>query len=532
MKTRLFILTILLCFTMHSWGQNSIKIIKLDFKEKRFTNLDSLEDLKQGDFYQLQIDNINLNHYKVSIGKTDSIVVSEVEFPTFNAIGLGSITDILSSLNNATFSAPLVTVEDPISLAKSKEVLKLKSDLNRINVNKSGYTSEEQAIINMKNESINKLQYEINLLEIDNLARLSFKDQILYETKLASDSLVEMAKTLKEHIRIINNSVIAQLELVALTYKESIYDKPTESTSIFETLQPKGIKTILEATKIEQMALFEIENKINTIERNYRNFIDKNKNSTKFMALFEKDEDIKNKHKQLLAAIEKLKIETMDSVYSKINTINIIKYLNAIIDLDNNKERSILTLPMQHNGDVSKLSINITPKKEEFGNHFHTEISFPKNNKFYVGVGTSFYYGNFKNEVYSIKANIINDTTTNYQIVDEKNKNGEIGIATLIHFGYRPFSKNRDWDIFAVNLVTGPALSLTNTVKARLAIGGGIALGRKNMLTINGLYMGGFVDQKSEVFDTAATYSERPDKITVSKLQGAFAISLGYIYKF
>jgi hypothetical protein len=535
MKKKLLSFVMVFGFVLQSWGQDSIKIIKFDFKEKRFKNLTSLEKLKQGEFYQLQIDKINMNLYKVSIGKKDSIVESEVTFPTFDAIGLGSINDVLSSLNNSTFSAGKNNETD-IDVINKEVVNKYVELLNNTHKlatldNNTFQSAKNQELLIQRDSILQKLKENYTQFYQQQVV-LNNKNKILNQIKLSNSTIEELAKNLKEHIEIINDSVIAQLDLVALTYKESIYEKPTKKESILETLQPQPIKNILVTTKNERKIIIAIQNSIKSVESEYKDFIDKNKINKDFMALFEKDEDIKNKHKLLLTNIEKLKTEAIDSAYSKISPTKIIKYVNSIIDLDNNKERSFISLPVQHNGDITKLSIYITPKKEEYGNQYQTELHFPQNKNFYVGIGTSFYYANFKNDVYSTKATIVNDSVTNYQIINEKNKKGEIGITTLIHFGYRPFLKKKELDILAFNLVAGPALSLSNTVKPRIAIGGGIAIGRKNMLSINGLYMGGYVDKKSKIYDTELTYGDKPDKITVSKLQEAFAISLGYIYKF
>ena len=146
-----------------------------------------------------------------------------------------------------------------------------------------------------------------------------------------------------------------------------------------------------------------------------------------------------------------------------------------------------------------------------------------------MGLGLSFYYACFANDVYSISSTVIDATTTQYRIVDEKNEKWELGIASLLHFGIKP-SKNCDW--FALNLVTGSALSITNKIKPRIIIGGGISFGRKQLLSINALYLGGYVDKKSEVFSVEDFYTTKPEQVTVSKPDGAFGLSLGYIYRF
>src|SRR5690606_18606878 len=177
----------------------------------------------------------------------------------------------------------------------------------------------------------------------------------------------------------------------------------------------------------------------------------------------------------------------------------------------------------------------ILPKKEEYDlQSYQTEISFPIRKKVFTGIGMSFYYAGFSNnESYSIQSMVSDNESMSYNIVDEKNAKGELGLTSLLHFGYRPFY---DWcdkgDRIAFNLVVGPALSLTNPIKPRIAVGGGIAIGRRNMLTINALCLAGYIEKKSEQHNVNTGITVKPENITVAKLDGSAAYSLGYIYKF
>src|ERR1700744_2738543 len=58
-------------------------VIKLDFITKKYISKVPLDKFKRGDFYQVEIDNINLNAYKVTINNRDSITQTGLTIPTF-----------------------------------------------------------------------------------------------------------------------------------------------------------------------------------------------------------------------------------------------------------------------------------------------------------------------------------------------------------------------------------------------------------------------------------------------------------------
>jgi len=100
-------------------------------------------------------------------------------------------------------------------------------------------------------------------------------------------------------------------------------------------------------------------------------------------------------------------------------------------------------------------------------------------------------------------------------------------LSTLLHFGWK--LKN---PYLGFHGSIGPAFSISNKVKPRLAIGGGLSFGKKQMLTIDVLGLGGYVNRKSEGYSTKDSYSAEPGQIVVSKLNFGWGISIGYIYKF
>lgn len=295
------------------------------------------------------------------------------------------------------------------------------------------------------------------------------------------------------------------------------------------------LKFVIDKTQTFKSNLKTIAKEITTQEADYKKFVAKKE----FQDIIKSNEEIKAADQVLNeafftaspAADTLTKAISQDKVMSLLNLLVVKKNaginISAITKINGT---TYMSLPMQLNGDESILKIAITPQKAEYGlQSYQTEIKFPQKKQFYVGLGMSFYGAPFKNDSYSVSATVIDSTRTDYKIVNEKNKKGELSITTLLHFGVRPFLK-QDW--FSLNLVVGPALSLTEIIKPRIALGGGFCFGTKEMLSINFLALGGYVDRKSAVYDTDTAYNSKPENITVSKLSWVGGVSLGYIYNF
>lgn len=496
MKRSLLMLVTLFIISLQSWGQEDLKTIELDFKNKKFSKIEELEKIKKGDFYKLKISGVNMNLYKIVFDKKDTIIASNVTFPTFDLVNLGGVSDILAKINSSTLSTNLLAG----STSNLSSALKVKINNNQIySLSKQ---DREDIVANLPTTTSLKEKIKARillekavLLSKDNLAK-AYKDEInnlflVIQKKIASYSVLDKDKS---YYQLLSGDIKI----------DDIFNKADDLR--------RKVKELSEATVNQQTE--------------YAIYIDK----ADIKKLLESEKALSEDNKNLGEAFSKA-ISNFDKLSENINTEKILVWLNILVYKENNVIDEYTTLPQQFNGDKCTLSIKLEPQKEEYGlPSYQTELQFPQKKEFYVGIGMSFYNAWFQNEAYSVKATVISDTQTDYQVVNEENKKGELGLTTLIHFGWRPFLKKADW--FAINLVTGPALSLTNTVKPRIALGGGFAFGRKNMLTLNGLYMGGYVDKKSNVYNTDDIYSSKPENVTVSKLVGSFAVALGYIYKF
>lgn len=438
--------------------------IEINFKTKEVKM--PRKNLKNGDLYYLKITEINMNLYKISFDSKDSTITSNVSsFPTFDMVGLDALAKLLENLTErTTFFMP-----GKLPGVEKLSVPDIQEQKNKL-------------ILEQMNKNIIFLKMqEDKLIGINHsLDSLNLKVQTLYLSYLANDD------TLKNELK--DNFNYRDILKTSEKYRSDI--------KVF-------IKAIVDSSIV------------------YVKFYNENKPEIDNNTILKKtDKDLKEAYSTTIDSAEK--------VYTSIGSEKVIGWLSSIIHLQNNSGTDFISLPLQLNGDITTLTLNVEPKKEEYGLlKYQTKLSFPPPHGIYIGIGMSFYASTLYSDAYSVKANVIDSATTNYSIIDEKPTKNEIGIATLLHFG----RKLENCDIGFHGSI-GPALSISKTVKPRLAIGAGLSYGKKQMLTFDILGMGGFVDRKSEVFSINESYSSKPEQITVSKLSFGAGFSLGYIYKF
>ena len=444
--------------------------VVIDFQNH---NIRIPNSLKKGDVYFVKIQNVNKNLYNITLVEKDSTISSNVAFPTFNLVGIDGLTQLLSTLKSLTTSAtqkPLViTDQNKHGLTPDKIIL----DLNVKPVAQISDTINKNVLY------LDSVLCEINKLNMK-IDSLNLEIQIKYLSYFT-----------------MNSDITQQSELTKQNYVNKII---SESQNI-----RTEIKTLIKSTKDYSLVYLKFHN------RNKPAF-----NRNKF-----------GKTDSLLNVAYKTTLDTLKAVYSSIDATKVIDWIKSIIYLENNKEAIFYSLPIQLKSDIEKLTINIIPKKPEFGLFsYSTTLQFPQN-KTYIGASVSFFVSTMFSDVFSVKTTMVNDTLKNYNIVDEKPAKNEIGIATLIHFG----TKICQSDV-GIHGSIGPAFAIDKIIKPRMAVGLGFSYGRRQMLTLDFLIIAGFVERKSEAFSADQTYSLFPQQVTVSKLNAGFALSFGYIYKF
>jgi hypothetical protein len=459
--------------------------IRIDFKTKR---VELPQSMKYGDLCYLKISNINMNLYKINIDSKDSLFISNVSFPSFDMIGLDNLTTLLSNMTElTTFSQSL--------LSSNKNATEFNTLSNNGQTRFPKYGSNEA-------DNVKK-----NLVDPD-------KENIIHEINTRITELKKLGPVL-ERQNLSIDSLILYIQISYLSYY-------TNNTIIENPLKNKiSCSDILKKSEEHRSEIKEIIKYLEVNTTSYAEFYSKNK------LKIDNDTDLKRADKELKEAYSS-SIENASKVYESVSSEKVIGFLKSLIYVENNSSTTFTSLPIQLKGDITTVNIKIEAQKDEFAlPKFHTELDLILTNRIYIGTGISFYTSNLHNDSYSVRAIVADSLNANYSIVEENLNKKEIGIATLLHFGWKTCIDN-----FGLHLSIGPALSISTTIKPRLTFGGGISYGKKQRLTFDILGIGGFVDRKSNVFSVNENYSEKPSQITVSKLSFGYAFSFGYIYNF
>ena len=437
-------------------------IISLDFAEKKFENLNMLEELTRGDFYQLKIKNINLNLYDVSIEYKDSTINSNVEFPAFDLINIDNLSKLIDKLSPlSTYSETRIvrTKKDTVDIvAKNKLIERMNNELK--------FLLKTESRIYMKNLSLDSLKLSLNKRALSYYVEKTNSDYFNY---------------LRDQINI-----------------ESAFKKVEELR-----------------TEIK-----DISHELKEAYLSYEIYISDNK------SVIESDTELNKRNNELNEAFSSAN-QNITLLYSSVDAEKVYTWFNALTILENCSSGEFVSLPMQKEGDITNLKINVVPKKPEYGlSSYKSNLQFPTNTKKYLGIGMGYYISTMHDEAFSINSTQI-DTVTTYNVIDENTPHSEIGFATLLYYGAR-FNNSG----FGFHFTIGPAFSISNKIKPRLTSGLGFSFGKKQMISFDLLLIAGNVDRLSAVYPVKGVFSAKPDNVVVSKLQYGGAISFGYIYKF
>lgn len=362
------------CCQNHS-GKTPI-VINLDFTEKKFENLDRLEELKKGDLYQLRIKNINLNLYNVLIENKDSLIKTDIPLFPFDLMNLDNLSKIIAELS------PISTISESTKIGFGGDVALTKDS------------------IISKNRIIERMNLESKFL-------LTIKDSIYY-SKISIDSLqFSMNKRALSYIVENNNSDY-------YNYLKSSFN----------------MENALKSTEKIRMKIKGILDKLKESFLKYQTFYTENK------AIIDKTINLNKRNKEINEAYAKA-IESINNVYTSIDANKVYTWFNSLILLENNNSGEYLSLPMQKAGDITNFKIKVVPKKSEYGlSSYQSNLQFPTYTKPYLGIGMGFYISTMYNEAFSINSTKV-DTVTSYNVIDEKPLHSEIGFATLLYYGVR-----------------------------------------------------------------------------------------------
>lgn len=462
------ILQLLLCVGIIQ-AQKTIDI-KIDFSNR---TISPIPEIKVGDYYRIEINNINQNLYKVSLNTKDSLTLKKLETPTFGNVKIDELSSLVANLTSITSSAQdkAESVNKDVNsifdfdisqyLAKNNEKLITK----RINSEKkllSNYLAQQQAIIS----DIDKLKYSVAKLQL-----YYFDD-----TNVISNNGFNLSTAITD----IQN------------YRQGI----------------DALKNTIKASKSKYVDVF------------YKTYVDDINKKQEFKVA---DKSIKESYNKFETALNK--------VFESINSENAISLLKSIVFLKD-KTLKYVSLPIQFNGDKASIKLKFEPKKEDFNlQTFEMPLLFPAKEDNYWSIGVSFFGSSLHSERFSSISEPVTDSTQVYRLVEEEKQKNEIGIATLLRFGtkFKAYPKD-DAKKLGFHGTIGPGISIEEKIKPRLLLGAGFSYGSKHNIALDFGLVLGYVDRKSNAFNLEETYLEKPTDITVSRLSVGGFISIGYLF--
>lgn len=472
MKTLLLCIALISICTLNAQKDTLI----LNFKDKELTGLDEFNP-KNGELYYLKIKGINMNIYKIILNKSDSSVTKPLDFSAFSMLDPSGLISLTSSLNHA--------ISTNISNDERKATVYYKSN------NHEKSTSQ---LYPTQNKKPHKSPPSI-------LDELKNRDSIL---TAKAKSIADLSETYSEYF----NTTVARFNRDNLSNNEFCVNN--DSIISFENVSKR------------------FRERLNQLAKQYDELGKKFQEFT-----LNKEESIKKEElKGTVASIQQKIDDTqaeIKKIQSKVSEENIKVITTKFSDIINNSSRTYTSLPLQFNGDKSKLSISIIPQEKESRlPSYHATYLFPKPSGFYMGIGPGLYYSNLYDQRFSTIGFAATDSTTNYRLVPEKQSKSEIGLSVLLKAGWK-LSK---YDKIGFHGTIGGGLSFTNPLKLRALYGGGISIGEKHCLSLDILGATGYVDVQSNTVNGKTIFTEKPESTTVSILKTGIAFSIGYVFTF
>ena len=213
MKTLIKILVLLLFPIIGLTQQTDINY---NFSNHSYTENSKIKKLKQGDFYRLKIDSINLNVYRVEVETKDSTTYKPIDFSSFISHG-ASLSSLLKTVSGSLSSLALP------DRYKSIEAKEIAGDTIK-NLFKKTYDTilkENENLMNLgkridKEKSIVELRIKkAGLIDISQLEKIDFE---FIQKELASfegiHADVKKQKAKVDEIAEVTNALIAEYDTI------------------------------------------------------------------------------------------------------------------------------------------------------------------------------------------------------------------------------------------------------------------------------------------------------------------------------
>jgi flagellar motility protein MotE (MotC chaperone) len=470
-------------------------VIELDMNDScKGPDLSCLESLEKGEYYRVRISHLNLNLYKVSVNGKDSSTATAVNFPTFGDFGLDAISTLVGGVGSVVSK---VTTYADKGVASVDELMQSNTPggADQINAKRRamGLYSDVAAFV-PTDPKMHDIQKRLNAFSRD----IGASTETLIQLKTTIDSL-----QLAVQLRMLELKRVSAPPSGGIDYKNAL-----DRVLVLRNRLQKEQKEIANAQKTYQAMLDE----------------------EGVMKLIESDKDTKALNDRIAAGFGKLQ-GTITEAIASMDASKSATMLEGLQVLEANAGHIYVSAPIQYNGGDAQVDIVIAPLKGEYNlQSYNTSFKFPLKDPSYVGVSAGFYGCSLYNDAFSTSSRTLisgGDTSQVYDLVNEESVRKEVGADLLFTYG----RKCKDGGSFGYHAVIGPGVSLAETVRPRLLVGGGVSLGKEHMLMLNVGAIVGFVDRRSNAYPTDGPYSGEPSNPTVARLDGSLFFSVGYLFK-
>ncbi|MDQ3109478.1 MAG: hypothetical protein M3R17_06245 [Bacteroidota bacterium] len=355
---------------------DDVKIITIDFQKKEM-NTNSIKGIQKGDWYQIQVININTNVYQVTVGGKDSSRQTALTVPTFGDFGIEALTSAINGLN--ALGGIISIKKEPTGLKnKELELWEMGSEKG-----KPSPTANELAM--------NKYIVELNALSAE-LGKIKIR---IDNIKMQQEFYVLTALQMGPHRVLIDT---ARYDLTYFINEVTSIRKQVSDLSELCDQKLKGYYATIDFTKIA-------------------------------------DQKLTAKNDTILKTFAALR-ETIDKAQESINAEKTAALIRPMIEIQNNSASSYISLPYLYHGDDAKVTVDICPyKKDAAVQSFNATIDFPVFKRTYSGISTGFFVTPLVDNAYSVMGTAGVDTS--FKLVNENPGNLSFGVNALVNFGRR-----------------------------------------------------------------------------------------------
>lgn len=450
-----------------------ITTITLDFDCRCFekSSLDVLNRLRPGQLYRLRILHINPLLYKITLGVRDTTTQAPLNFPTYATLGASDLAGLAAGL------APVA-----VALAPATEEAKTeKSRPTKAKKGEPGTQSAAQKVLDDYRPALRK--------HIEALASLAQRVE---------------ATLLKYG----NMAVLAQLDYTAT-------HTPTLPT-------PADVAQALAELAAERQELAQLRQQAELANAEYAGV------AAALRTTIDADDDLKQQRSRIDTTYQQFSA-TLTKVLASTAGEGVQALLKSLTNAANASALQYVSLPQQFTSDQSKLRIDIVPRgTDATAGEFHTQLIYPLTSRQFWGVSTGFFASRLGSEAYSARPTTLAGGATTYRLVAEDPGKFEYGLSAMVRYG--TFLGPRSSAV-GVHLGFGPALAVSNKVRPRLLLGGGLVAGRTHKLLADAGLALGYVDRLSRAYDLSTDYpTAPPDNPVVSTLKASFYFGLHYLF--